>query len=288
MPRGIELADSALEARARRRCGRDRDRMAGVRGSVRGRLAALGDAHAARDRRSQPARSRGRPRCRLHLRGRRARPSSRASRGANAARVAPWTPSCSSEGRAPGFGRSRSSEPKPVCRCSAARCSNTCSSGSPRPASRASSSAAATSRTPFRRCFGERALGLALEYVVEPRADGHRRRHPARSRGRISGTFLALNGDVLADAPLADLVARIESGGASATIALSPVDGPESLRTRTHRRRRPVLAFLEKPEPEEIDTDLINAGAYVLEPSVLDLDRGGPRGLDRARDLPLP
>jgi mannose-1-phosphate guanylyltransferase len=31
-----------------------------------------------------------------------------------------------------------------------------------------------------------------------------------------------------------------------------------------------VLGFLEKPKPEEIDTNLINAGAYVLEPDVLD------------------
>ena len=58
LPRGIELADSALDAAARRRCGRDRDGMAGVRRSVCGRLAALGHAHATRDRRAQPARSR--------------------------------------------------------------------------------------------------------------------------------------------------------------------------------------------------------------------------------------
>jgi mannose-1-phosphate guanylyltransferase len=32
-----------------------------------------------------------------------------------------------------------------------------------------------------------------------------------------------------------------------------------------------VETFLEKPRPEEIDTDLINAGLYVLEPEVLDL-----------------
>jgi NDP-sugar pyrophosphorylase family protein len=32
-----------------------------------------------------------------------------------------------------------------------------------------------------------------------------------------------------------------------------------------------VETFLEKPRPEEIDTDLINAGLYVLEPDVLEL-----------------
>jgi mannose-1-phosphate guanylyltransferase len=32
-----------------------------------------------------------------------------------------------------------------------------------------------------------------------------------------------------------------------------------------------VLGFLEKPAPEEIDTDEVNAGAYVVEPNVIDL-----------------
>jgi mannose-1-phosphate guanylyltransferase len=38
-----------------------------------------------------------------------------------------------------------------------------------------------------------------------------------------------------------------------------------------------VAAFLEKPKPEEIDTNLISAGLYVLEPEVLDLVEAGRR-----------
>src|SRR5207342_549870 len=93
--------------------------------------------------------------------------------------------------------------------------------------------------------------------------------------GRISGTFLALNGDVLADAPLGDLVTMHRERGASATIALSRVDDPSRYGLVRIDGDGRVLAFLEKPEPEEIDTDLINAGAYVLEPSVLDLIEEG-------------
>ena len=58
-----------------------------------------------------------------------------------------------------------------------------------------------------------------------------------------------------------------------------------------------VLSFLEKPRPEEIDTNLINAGMYVLEPDVLDLIPPGravsierevfPRLVEGVRDLPL-
>ena len=36
-----------------------------------------------------------------------------------------------------------------------------------------------------------------------------------------------------------------------------------------------MASFLEKPRPEEIDTNLINAGLYVLEPSVLELIPAG-------------
>ena len=128
---------------------------------------------------------------------------------------------------------------------------------------------------PIQACFGERALGLALEYVVEPRPMGTAGGIRHAARGRISDTFLALNGDVLADAPLAELVALHRERGASATIALSPVDDPSRYGLVRTAGDGSVLGFLEKPAPEEIDTDLINAGAYVLEPSVLDLIEEG-------------
>jgi mannose-1-phosphate guanylyltransferase len=91
----------------------------------------------------------------------------------------------------------------------------------------------------------------------------------------VSETFLALNGDVLADAPLADLVALHRTRGATATIALAPVADPSRYGLVRTDGDGGVLGFLEKPEPDEIDTDLINAGTYVLEPTVLDLIEDG-------------
>jgi mannose-1-phosphate guanylyltransferase len=66
-------------------------------------------------------------------------------------------------------------------------------------------------------------------------------------------------------------VAFHRSTGAKATILLTPVADPSRyglVRTAGDGR---VETFLEKPRPEEIDTDLINAGLYVLEPEVLEL-----------------
>ncbi len=135
---------------------------------------------------------------------------------------------------------------------------------------------------PIQACFGARALGLALEYVVEPRPMGTAGGIRHAARGRVSETFLALNGDILADASLGELVAAHRERGAVATIALTPVADPSRYGlVRTDEDGR-VLGFLEKPEPEQIDTDLINAGAYVLEPGVLDLiEDGRPVSIER-------
>ena len=51
----------------------------------------------------------------------------------------------------------------------------------------------------------------------------------------------------------------------------APRRRPVRLRRRPHRRRTAgSTAFIEKPPRDEAPTDLINAGTYVLEPSVLD------------------
>ncbi len=50
------------------------------------------------------------------------------------------------------------------------------------------------------------------------------------------------------------------------------MDDPSSYGlVRRDARRAPSPSFLEKPDPAEIDTDEVNAGAYVLERSVVDL-----------------
>jgi mannose-1-phosphate guanylyltransferase len=128
---------------------------------------------------------------------------------------------------------------------------------------------------PIQACFGERALGLELEYVVEPRPMGTAGGIRHAARGRVSATFLALNGDILADAPLADLVSAHRERGAQATIALTPVADPSRYGLVRTGGDGGVVGFLEKPEREQIDTNLINAGAYVLEAGVLDLIADG-------------
>jgi mannose-1-phosphate guanylyltransferase len=118
--------------------------------------------------------------------------------------------------------------------------------------------------------FGAETGGLGLEYRVEeqPLGTGGAIRFGAEG---ITETFLALNGDSLRAADLDALIAFHRERGACATILLTPVPDPTRYGLVRLADGGRVSGFLEKPRPEEIDTDLINAGLYVLEPDVLDL-----------------
>jgi mannose-1-phosphate guanylyltransferase len=112
--------------------------------------------------------------------------------------------------------------------------------------------------------------GPQVRYVEEP--------DPRGTAGAIrfadellADRFLVLNGDVLCDLDLSELVVQHERTGARATIALYPVADPSAYGLVRRRDDGAITDFLEKPDRDQIDTDEINAGAYVLERSVLDL-----------------
>ncbi|HEY4376350.1 MAG TPA: NDP-sugar synthase, partial [Acidimicrobiales bacterium] len=113
--------------------------------------------------------------------------------------------------------------------------------------------------------------GVKLHYAVEPEPldTAGAIRFAARDAG-ITERFLVANGDVLTDLDVGELVRFHRERGAEATIALHQVDDPSAygvVPTDAHGR---VQAFVEKPPRHEAPTDLINAGTYVLEPSVLE------------------
>jgi len=100
----------------------------------------------------------------------------------------------------------------------------------------------------------------------------------------LGGTFLVLNGDILVDLDFQELVTLHRDRGAAATLALVRVPDPSAFGLVPVDGDGRVRAFLEKPGPDEAAwvTDLINAGAYVLEPSVLDhVPAGQPSSFER-------
>ena len=85
----------------------------------------------------------------------------------------------------------------------------------------------------------------------------------------IDDTFVVVNGDVLSDIDVSELIAFHRKVGAEGTISLTPVDDPSAFGVVPTDDRGRVQAFIEKPKAEDAPTNLINAGYYVLEPSVL-------------------
>jgi mannose-1-phosphate guanylyltransferase len=115
-----------------------------------------------------------------------------------------------------------------------------------------------------------RCSGVELHYAVEPEPlDTAGAIRFAATDAGIAERFLVVNGDVLTDLDVAALVAFHERTGAEATIALTKVEDPSAYGVVPTDAEGRVEAFIEKPPRGEAPTDLINAGTYVLEPSVL-------------------
>jgi len=85
----------------------------------------------------------------------------------------------------------------------------------------------------------------------------------------LGGTFLVLNGDIFADMDFTAMIDLHRKKKAKATIAVTPVDDPTRYGLVDTDEQGRVTRFLEKPKPEEITTNMINAGAWLVEHDIL-------------------
>jgi mannose-1-phosphate guanylyltransferase len=111
-------------------------------------------------------------------------------------------------------------------------------------------------------------VGVRLHYVEEPRPLGTGGALKL-AEDLLQDRFLMLNGDQLTDIDLTAQLRQHERTGARATIALIAVEDPSAYGLVRQRGDLTVSDFLEKPNADEIDTNLVNAGVYVLDRSVL-------------------
>jgi mannose-1-phosphate guanylyltransferase len=88
--------------------------------------------------------------------------------------------------------------------------------------------------------------------------------------GHVEGTFFVLNGDVFSDIDYTGMLDFHRSNGAAVTIALTHVDDPTKFGVVESDDTGRVKRFIEKPKWEDVTSHWINAGVYILEPSVLD------------------
>jgi mannose-1-phosphate guanylyltransferase len=111
--------------------------------------------------------------------------------------------------------------------------------------------------------------GITLEVVREEQPLGTA--GPVRAvLDRLDGTTIVFNGDVLTDLDLTALIASHRERGAAVTLTLKRVEDAGQYGLVTLAADGRVLAFVEKPPPEVASKGgAINAGTYVLEPSVM-------------------
>jgi mannose-1-phosphate guanylyltransferase len=113
-------------------------------------------------------------------------------------------------------------------------------------------------------------FGLRLRFVEEPEPRGTAGALKY-AESFLDERFLMLNGDVLTDIDLTAQLAQHAATGAVGTLALVSVEDPTAYGLVRVHEDRSVREFVEKPTADSIDTNLISAGAYVLERRVLDL-----------------
>jgi NDP-sugar pyrophosphorylase family protein len=88
---------------------------------------------------------------------------------------------------------------------------------------------------------------------------------------KLNRTFFAMNGDVIAQLPLSDMLSAHEREDALVTDALHEVEDPSRFGVADLLPDGRITKFIEKPDVRQTRSRLINAGIYLIEPEVLDM-----------------
>ena len=116
-------------------------------------------------------------------------------------------------------------------------------------------------------------LGVNLRYITEPSPMGTGGAYKFASAA-LRETTIVFNGDILTDLDVGEVVEFHQSKNAEATITLVPVDDPSRYGVSEVDEDDRILRFIEKPQADELarlNINTINAGIYILEPSILDI-----------------
>lgn len=132
----------------------------------------------------------------------------------------------------------------------------------------------AMTRTPesdaIRAAFGDGAsLGIEIDYAYEDTALG--------SGGAVAGAamgwdepFFVCNGDIMTGVDLTAMVDAHHARGAELSMFLRPVEDPSPFGVAVLDADRRIVHFVEKPPRESAPSNLINAGIWLFEPSLID------------------
>jgi mannose-1-phosphate guanylyltransferase len=124
-------------------------------------------------------------------------------------------------------------------------------------------------------------LGMKITYVIEET--------PLGTAGalknvqeHITGPFFVLNGDILTSLDLRAMMEHHKKKGGAGALHLIRVEDPSAFGCVVHDANGQISSFVEKPALGTAPTNEINAGTYLMEPSVLDMiPAGRPVSIER-------
>ena len=120
--------------------------------------------------------------------------------------------------------------------------------------------------------FGSDHKDMVIEYIEEKKLSGSGNALK-KAENKIDETFLALNGHVISDVDLQDMLETHRSQNSIASLALTTVENPSNYGVAKLKGNK-IKGFEEKPSPGQEPSRLINAGTYILEPSIFDILNG--------------
>lgn len=110
-------------------------------------------------------------------------------------------------------------------------------------------------------------LGVKINYIYQKERLG-----TAHAIGKLTntlkGAFIILNGDVIvAPQLLSDLILKYQEDNARTILTLTKVDDPSSFGVVEIENGR-IIDLVEKPDPGEVSSNLINAGIYLFDEKI--------------------
>ena len=130
--------------------------------------------------------------------------------------------------------------------------------------------------------FGDgRQYGVTMRYIYEELPLGTAGAFKA-AENLIDDTTIVLNGDILTDVDLLDVLRFHREKRAEATIVTVRVMNPSGYGLIETMPGGRIMRFTEKPSEDEVIGDTINAGIYILERRALDrIPAGGAQNFER-------
>ena len=100
-------------------------------------------------------------------------------------------------------------------------------------------------------------------------------------KDNLSGTFACFNGDIISSLDVGKLLELHNKNGGIGSLGLWEVEDPTRYGIVGLNNYDKITQFKEKPKPDEVFSNLINAGSYVFEDDIFDFMPKGRHSLER-------